>query len=387
MESKNQGILTLLRSAITGQKLELPADFNLAAAYGQIKRHQLIPLAYEGAVNCGIDMTSKPMMKLCDGYCQSLMRMSEQLNEVRRVCDAFEAQGIDYMLLKGSKLNALYPKPELRIMADADILIRLEQRPAIEGIMRSLGFREDVESDHELNWDSDELHLELHKRLVPSYHEAEFAYFGDGWDRAVPVSGCRYDMRAEDEYLFLFAHFAKHYTDGGIGLRHALDLWVYRRANPELDESHIQNELKKLQLDRFHENVVSLLEMWFEDGKGNETSDFLGEFIFRSGVWGDVESHYLAEEAKDQKNSASFAAGRLKSVLRVIFPSRAYAQVTYPILRKWPILLPAVWVVIWVRTLLFNRDAIKRRQQEFKTVTDEKLDAYRRSMEFVGIGQ
>jgi hypothetical protein len=387
MEPKNQGILTLLRSAITGQKLALPAEFDMAAAYSQIKRHQLIPLAYEGAVNCGVDMTQPAMMKLCDGYCQSLMRMTEQLSDVRRVCDAFEAEQIDYMLLKGSKLNALYPKPELRIMADADILIRMEQREAIERIMVSLGFREDVESDHELNWDSDSLHLELHKRLVPSYHEAEFAYFGDGWDRAVKLQGCRYDMKPEDEYVFLFAHFAKHYVDGGIGIRHALDLWVYRRANPDLDSAYIQAELKKLKLDRFHENVVSMLELWFEDGEGNETSEFLGEFIFQSGVWGQVESHYLSQESKDQKNASSFAAGRLKSVLRVIFPSREYAQVRYPVLRKAPFLLPFVWVVIWVRTLLFNRDAIKRRQQEFKTVTDEKLDAYRRSMEFVGLDQ
>lgn len=385
MEPNQQGILALMRSAITGQAQTLPEGFDLAAAYAQIKRHQLIPLAYEGAVNCGLDMTLPVMMKLCDGYCQSLMRMSEQLNDVRRVCEAFEAEQIDYMLLKGSKLNALYPKPELRVMADADILIRVEQREPIEAIMRRLGFREDVESDHELNWDSDALHLELHKRLVPSYHEAEYAYFGDGWGRAVKLGTCRYDMTPEDEYIFLFAHFAKHYTDGGIGIRHALDLWVYRRANPGLDSAYIRNELKSLHLDRFHENVVCLLQFWFEDGHGNETSPLLGEFIFQSGVWGNVESHYLAQESKDQKDASSFAAGRLKSILRIVFPSREYAQVRYPILRKAPFLLPAVWVVIWVRTLLFNRGAIKRRQQEFKTVTDEKLDTYRRSMEFVGI--
>ena len=46
-----QGILVLLRSAITGEKLALPEGFDLAAAYGDIRRHQLVPLAYEGAVN------------------------------------------------------------------------------------------------------------------------------------------------------------------------------------------------------------------------------------------------------------------------------------------------------------------------------------------------
>jgi hypothetical protein len=59
--------------------------------------------------------------------------------------------------------------------------------------------------------------------------------------------------------------------------------------------------------------------------------------------------------------------------------------VTYPILRKWPILLPGVWVVIWLRTLLFRRDALKRRKQQFTSVTGQTLDAYRRSMAFVGM--
>jgi hypothetical protein len=131
--------------------------------------------------------------------------------------------------------------------------------------------------------------------------------------------------------------------------------------------------------------MVCLLGYWFQDEEGNETSEFLGEFIFKSGVWGDVQSHYLAQEAKVQKNSSSFAMGKLRSILRVIFPSREYAQVTYPVLRKWPILLPCVWVVIWVRTLLFRRDALKRRKQQFTSVTGDTLDAYRRSMAFVGM--
>jgi hypothetical protein len=131
--------------------------------------------------------------------------------------------------------------------------------------------------------------------------------------------------------------------------------------------------------------MICLLGYWFENGEGNETSEFMGEFIFKSGVWGDVQSHYLAQEAKVQKGTSSFAAGRLKTILKVIFPSREYAQVTYPVLRKWPILLPFVWVVIWVRTLLFRRDALKRRKEQFTAVTGETLDAYRRSMEFVGI--
>ena len=380
-----QGILVLLRSAITGESLELPEGFDPAAAYRDIRRHQLVPLAYEGALHCGIPANQPVMAKLCDGYCQCLMRMTGQIRAVDRVLAAFEREGIDYLPLKGCSLYNLYPKPELRIMADADVLIREEQREKIVPVMKSLGFKAAEESDHELNFESDALYMELHKRVVPTYDEDFYAYFGDGWEKARHTAGCRYDLSPEDAYIYLFTHFAKHYRDGGVGVRQALDLWVYRRANPQLNMEYISDELTILHLDRFHENMVCLLRYWFEDGEGNETSEFLGEYIFKSGVWGDVQSHYLAQEAKVQKNASSFAAGKLKSILRVIFPSREYAQVTYPILRKWPVLLPGVWVVIWVRTLLFRRDALKRRKQQFTSVTGETLDAYRRAMAFVGM--
>lgn len=380
-----QGILVLLRSAITGEKLTLPEGFDLTAAYGDIRRHQLVPLAYEGALHCGVPTNQPVMAKLQDGYCQCLMRMTGQICAVDRVLNAFEQAGIDYLPLKGCNLYGLYPKPELRIMADADVLIRQAQREKIVPVMQALGFREAEESDHELNWESAALYMELHKRVVPTYDEDYYAYFGDGWEKAHHTSGCRYDLSPEDAYIYLFTHFAKHYRDGGVGVRQALDLWVYRRANGQMDMEYIENELKTLHLDRFHANMVCLLGYWFQDEEGNETSEFLGEFIFKSGVWGDVQSHYLAQEAKVQKNSSSFAMGKLRSILRVIFPSREYAQVTYPVLRKWPILLPCVWVVIWVRTLLFRRDALKRRKQQFTSVTGDILDAYRRSMAFVGM--
>jgi hypothetical protein len=37
------------------------------------------------------------------------------------------------------------------------------------------------------------------------------------------------------------------------------------------------------------------------------------------------------------------------------------------------------------RTLLFRREALKRRKQQFTSVTSETLDAYRRAMVFVGM--
>ena len=46
------------------------------------------------------------------------------------------------MPLKGCNMKALYPSPELRVMGDADILIRVEQYDRIRPIIQSLGFEE-----------------------------------------------------------------------------------------------------------------------------------------------------------------------------------------------------------------------------------------------------
>ena len=154
-------------------------------------------------------------------------------------------------------------------MADADVLISQAQREKIVPVMQALGFREAEESDHELNWESAALYMELHKRVVPTYDEDYYAYFGDGWEKAHHTSGCRYDLSPEDAYIYLFTHFAKHYRDGGVGVRQALDLWVYRRANGQMDMEYIENELKTLHLDRFHANMVCLLGYWFQDEEGN----------------------------------------------------------------------------------------------------------------------
>ena len=198
-----------------------------------------------------------------------------------KVFAAFDEHHIDYLPLKGVLLKHIYPKAEMRSMGDADVLIRVDQYDRIKPLMPPLGFAEVTESDHELIWQSEVLHLELHKRLVPSYHEAEFAYFGDGWDRAVKLQGCRYDMKPEDEYVFLFAHFAKHYVDGGIGIRHALDLWVYRRTNPDLDNAYIQTELKKLKLERFELPREEALELMKDEPYKVELINDLPEDVDR----------------------------------------------------------------------------------------------------------
>ena len=383
MNTTYRGVLTLLKSAVAAQALTLPEGFALEEAMPLIQAHQITPMAYEGALYCGFSMAEPVMLTMLQRYGRLMTAASRQQEAIERVCGAFEEHGIEYMPLKGCLMKRRYPKPELRPMCDADILIRMGQYDRIRSILTELGMQEIQESDHELIWKSPELLLELHKRLIPSYNKDYYAYFGDGWRLAETREGCRYAMRPEDEYIYLFTHFAKHYRDGGIGCRHVVDLWVFRRSHPDMDEHYVDRELKALKLDRFHRNMVRVLEYWFADAGADEIVERISDFIMNSGSWGNQTSHLLAAEARNQKGPGSGV--KEKALLRAIFPPAAELEYRYPILQKAPWLLPVVWVWRWVTAILFRRDNIRRRGENLELVTDASVSEYQQQLNAVGL--
>ena len=380
-----QGILLMLKNAVTGEKTPLPEGFSLEEAMPVIRKHQLVTLAYHGGVSCGLDGFSGGMRTLLQGYCGLMLRSEGQMAAVEQLYAAFEENQIDYMPLKGCNMKGRYPKPELRIMGDADILIRMDQYEKIRSLVADLGFQPVEESDHEYVWKNSQLYLELHKRLIPSYNSDYYAYFGDGWQLAKHREGFRFAMTDEDDFIYQFTHFAKHYRDGGIGCRHVLDLWVYLRACPEMDMAYIRRELEKLRLLEFYENLRRLLAAWFEGGPWDDKLELMTDFIFDSGSWGKWESHVLSAELKNRRTAGSARGGKLRSLRLTLFPAGPDMAKRYTVLERFPWLLPVMWPIRWLDALLFRRKNVMKKQRDFQTATTEKVDGYQRAMNYVGL--
>lgn len=385
MNVTQQGILALLSSAIQQQPQPLPETFDMEAAYPLIMQHHMVTLAYDGAVRCGISPQLPVMRKLFQGYCRAMMISEGQMGEISRIFQAFEQNGIDYLPLKGCNMKALYPKPELRMMGDADILIRLDQYRRIIPVMESLGFLAASETDHELVWRSPDLYLELHKRLIPSYNRDLHSYFGDGWQQAKKVAGSRWAMTDEDTFIFLFSHFAKHYRDGGIGCRHVVDLWVYLRAHPDLDMTRVAAGLEKLKLLQFYENIRRLIDVWFVGAQPDARSDFITEFIFASGSWGHMEQRVVSVGVRDMHRTGRAAEGRLRYLWRIAFPDLATLRSKYTVLQKAPWLLPVVWLIRPFYKLLFEFGSLARHKRAMENLTQEKIDTRHRMLNYVGL--
>ena len=384
MDIIQKGILILIKSAVSGKALKLPDGFSLDEAFTSIAEHRIISTAYTGAVNCGIPL-SLPIMQKMLFYSAKLMMISEkQMQAVGKVTTIFSDNEIDHMPVKGCVMKTRYPSPELRYMGDADILIRKDQYDKISPLMKNLGFTLEEECDHVFVWKSQELLLELHVKLIPSSEHLLCEYLGDGWRLAKEKNGYCYAMTKEDEFIFSFIHFVKHYRDSGIGCRHVVDLWIMDRLFDENSRAYIKRELKKMRLDTFYKNMVCVIKNWFEDGESDVVTEHITQFIFSCGNWGQAKTQAMARQMLTADTDDPKKMGR-KLLLKDIFPPSDRIKGEYPILEKVPFILPFVWIWRIIKTVIFKRDSVRRSLKRASLLNEQAVNDFRENLKIVGL--
>lgn len=381
--------IQLIRSGLFGESITLPNDVDWQAIYKIACRHHLVNLVAEGLTYANVS-TSEPCFQPFYTYgCNELVHSEKQRFELKTIFQVFDRQGIDYIPLKGTVLKELYPAPELRSMSDADILIRFEQYDRIRPLMLELGYVPQEENEYDLVWDKPQaLHVELHKRLIPTYVE-DYTAIGTGWENAVRVSETsgRHMMSAEDEYVFLFVHLAKHYRHGGVGLKQMTDLYVYSKAHPDMDDTCITRKLAEMSLDVFHRNIRETLTTWFEGESATEKTDFITDVIFKSGAFGTREQTALSGAVKkaEKNTDISYCRIRFNAFWQALFLPYADMCEKYPFLRRVPILLPVMWVYRWIVSLIWKRRKITAAVKTVQDLTPERIETHRQSLQYVGL--
>ena len=389
MTEFQKGIIALIKSAIDNTQAELPADFDWGKAVALGKKHQILPILFYGCNNARIEMPAEvaPFLKMTFLKCTAVEQ--RQNYYIEKMFASFRENSIDFMPLKGTMLRKFYPQPGMRLMSDCDVLIKLPQYEKTREIMRQIGFEEKYESNHELVWEvPGHLTVELHKFVIPSYNEDYFAYFGDGWRLAKEQVGesSQYQMTPEDTLIYNFTHMAKHYRDGGIGIRHILDIYVYMNKQQNLDFAYIDAELKKLKLLDFFHNVLHTIDVWFGGKQADEMSDWITDYIFSSGSYGTAKNKNISAAAKEAKTAGSAKFVRLKRVIRMLFLPYPYMCEKYPIVKKFPVLLPLMWVVRWFGIAFGGKgQQIAHANTKLKDLSAQNIENFSQSLHFVGL--
>lgn len=273
--------------------------------------------------------------------------------EQNKIYALLEQYNIPYIPLKGAVIRDLYREPWHRTSCDIDILIpeeRLEE--AVSAFEKDLSYSKGKRSLHDVPLTAPNgVHFELHFDIDETYVDrTEF------WDDAKPLTqgSCRYTMSAEMVILTHIAHMAKHFANGGCGLRPFLDLWLMKEKLT-YDRTKLAQMLDSHGLTEFHKAVVGLVDVWFDGKTPNETEMMVQEFLMPAGAYGDLDNRVSVVRSKEK-------GGALYVIYR-IFPPLSILKTVYPVLAKHPCLLPVCWVRRWIRLICTGK--LKKVKMEY----------------------
>lgn len=145
----------------------------------------------------------------------SMLFTGMQLQELKKLEERMEQAKIPCQPMKGARMKFYYPSPFLREMSDIDILIHGDfmEQAAVE--LEAMGYvLQQKIKHHDIYWKAPGIVVEAHRAMYDrTVDERQYAYFSD-LSRAVRRKGFLYvyDFEAEDFYIYMMAHMAKHFT-------------------------------------------------------------------------------------------------------------------------------------------------------------------------------
>lgn len=337
----------------------LPEDVDTEKVYNLAVRNSAQALLYF-ANGQGNMLPDNVAVKLKKAYQAAMLREMSQQSELDKIRKEFTDNGIPFMLLKGSHLKALYPKPEMRFMVDMDVLVKKEDVEKARDILLSHGLKQEMNNGKDIVLiKAPFLTVELHNTLfTEDYYMYE--YFLGVWDKAVKISDYEYKMSDSDLYIYTLAHLAEHYTNAGACFRPTVDLYLMnKKLADSLDGEYIEAELEKLSLNGFNKNIISVGKSVFDGEEADGNIELMENYI----VFG--------PPVKNAAEAAAANESKAKRIVKMLFPNLRHMQHLFPILEKLPFLLPLFWVIRFFRYAF-----TKKAREKLRAVSSADSEQY-----------
>ena len=370
----NKLLFSLLRSAICGEKIkskemQLFSDEILKTIFTVTKRHDVLHMAAFALKKN--ELTNNYSTAIEKSMLTAAFRYRQLSYECESICHVFENSKIPFMPLKGSILRQYYPEPWMRTSCDIDILVHEDDTERAKSVLESeLEYTYKSSGSHDLSFFSpSNIHLELHYNLVEDGIASESsAVLKSVWDTAIRRDGFEfcYDMPDEMFYFYHIAHMAKHFENGGCGIRPFIDLWILDNLN-SADTEKRNALLGSGNLLKFANVARKLSRVWFEEEEYDSLSKEMEDYILRGGVYGNSQNRITLQQQKK--------GGKLRYAISKIFLPYDAIKFHYPILQKHKWLTPFMQVRRWFK-LIFCGGA-KRSINELKynsSVSKEQAD-------------
>ena len=238
------------------------------SSFGDIDYPQVLSLAEEqsvvGLVAAGLEHVTdarppKEVVLQFVGQTLQLEQQNQAMNQfIEDLIQKMRTQSIYAVLVKGQGIAQCYEKPLWRACGDVDMLLSDSEYDKAKAFLGQMADSVEPESGKHLGMNIGpwvvELHGHLHgglsSRMDEVVDDVQRDVFFAGNVRSWMNGKTQVFLpNADNDVIFIFTHFLKHFYKGGLGLRQICDwcrlLWTFRS---EIDGALLEKRLRQMKL-------------------------------------------------------------------------------------------------------------------------------------------
>ena len=353
----------MIASEVCGKSIDKSqyslTDEELVKLYKLSKSHDLAHLVGDALIKNNLIGDGEIKAKFQNQMMLAVYRYEKINYELGRLRKVLNEAEIPFIPLKGSVIRQYYPKPWMRTSCDIDVLVHeSDLERAVSALTSAAGYKADSKTSHDVGMFSDSgFHLELHYSLIEDKIVGSAAnILRIAWENASPVSDTSEYVFGDDLFFFYHtAHMAKHFVNGGCGVRPFLDIWVLNHCGRGCSDV-CSALLKAGGLDVFASTAEKLSEVWFGAAVHDDLTRQVEQFVLNGGVYGTTENRVTLQQAKK--------GSKIRYAFSRIWLPYDTLKFQYPSLNGKRLLLPIYEVRRWFR--LVFRGGAKRSAHELK---------------------
>lgn len=381
MTAEFKYLMQLMGFAATGHPVSAPdedIDWNLLFSLAQ--QQQILPLICHGIDTQGLH-SCPDTLSMVVAHCArtgSIIALLEEMN----------AAGLPCYVVKGFAAGIHYAAPEFRLSGDTDIVIAPEDEDRVCAYLTEQGFslRPRWEHGHHAVATHPKMGiLEVHVHL---YDELIGQVWFKGLDTQTLLQepkrlihtpdGAYWTLGATDHAIYMALHMVKHFILSGNSLRMMMDVALaLKSAKNPVDMERFWSTMDALHYGTLLRNILWGMVLYC----GFSQNDFPGigscdkaavrQLLddLESGGWIGRNEQKVREESWQEYNRQLLLKQKSKLQyglyilnwnhsfrLRTIFPGKKRLSRDYPVVLKYPFLIPAVWL----HRILFKGTALLR---------------------------
>ena len=313
---------------------------------------------------------------------EAAYRCEQLCFEYEKMCSVLEEEKIPFIPLKGAVVRKHYPEAWMRTSCDIDILVHEENlEKSVSALIDKCEYTYYKQGSHDVALITpSKIRVELHYSLIENeISKASSAVLSQVWDSANIRQGFsyQYEMSEEMFYFYHIAHMAKHFENGGCGIKPFADLWFINGidgATPQKREAL----LAQGNLLTFAEMAQKLSKVWFDDEDADSISLQMESFVLSGGSFGSSKNRIAVQQQKK--------GGKIGYLFTKIFLPYNEIKFIYPVLQKHRWLTPIMEVFRWLKLIFGSRSkSVAKEIKQNQSVSAEESEAARRFLLSIGL--